>query len=247
MNNSSTVILNKTIQELHSKREQIEQELYDVNNTITSIEKLMLNAAEVPLPTIKQVKPKKRRKRSRQTSRAIITENSVRDAIIDLVKNPAPNFSGSAHELHQGYFVCSQIGKRMGVTPNQKINQIVNKFEEKGLLESREYKSGKQYKYIKPVDSGPIIKNYSAGTVPPEISNPIPGINNNGITTRDKDIEKLLKTAQNQNFVITRLGSGHIRISTPNLKRSFSVSGTGNKRYELTKVRADLISLGVKL
>ena len=229
MNNSSTVILNKTIKELETKRESIEQELYNVNNTIVGIKSILLGSEDNSGPSIKtapkQSPRKKRRRKYKQTKRVLITENSVRDAIIELVKNPAPNFSG-IHKLDTGFFTVSQIAKQIGVTPSTTINRFMNKFEEKSLLESRVYKNGKQYRYIKPIDSGiDNIQSPAETRAERSISNPIPGTNNN-IHTRDKDIEKLLRAAANQGLVVTRLGTNHIRVSTADLKKSVSVSAT---------------------
>lgn len=248
--NTSATILNKTINDLQARRDLIEQELYNINNTITSIENIVLNEdkknsrSSKDIVTVKPVVKKRRRKRN-STNRSIITENSVRDGIIELVKNPPQNFSGAAHKLDSGFFVCSHIANILGVVPNTKINKIVNKFEENGMLESRTYKNGKQYRYIKP-ESGTTSLSVPVSYEPNNVSSPVPGINNNNIHTRDKDVEKLLRRANAQGFDITRLGSDHIRVSNSK-GELITISATGNKRYELTKISSDLQKIGMRI
>ena len=103
--NTSNEILKKSIKELEAKRESIDFELYNINNTITGIEAILLNenkqdsGPSIKTATTKTPRAKKRRrKRAKQTSRTIITEGLVRDAIIELVKNPPRNFSGAPHK-----------------------------------------------------------------------------------------------------------------------------------------------------
>lgn len=248
MANSTNQILNKSIKELRSKKNGLELEILSLNLTISNIENLITEDNR----SIVNKKDKKTKKKSKSNRRALITENSVRDGIIEWVKNPINVNNSGMHGCAPGYFTSSNIANVIGVSKSSgsTISKFLEKFELKGIVESKVYKNGKQYKYISPTVTGPGKEfEQSKAIAPPtniSASAPIPGTGKNGLTLRNKDIEKLVNKAVSEGFTAERLGSDHLRISKSGKIATISTTGTDKARY-VENCRSDLKRIGVQV
>lgn len=259
MQNSSNEILNNSLRELKKKRDECSQELRNYELAITRLEGILIDISEGDNVSISgRIIPEKKqrrihaKKRVRKTPHKI-TEEQVRDAIIELTKNPPKQFSGGKqHERIDGFFTSSHITDIISCSrSNPRINLILKKFVSKGVLESAVYKNGFQYKYI-PVSEANIEK------LPPKISSggisggsikksiPIPGTGQSKVRTQDKDVTKLIQQAKAQGYRTEVRGSGHIFVTDDNGK-STTISATGNSSHHRDNVARDLINIGVKI
>lgn len=246
MANSTNTILNKSIVELRKKSASLFKEIEDIGNAIKSIENLLLE--EPQAHTIKN-KPSEKKKKSRYKSK--ISEISIRDSIIDIYKNPL--VENRRFPLDVGFFTSTTIKENLNVSdgaPVMRIKEVLENFENKGILESKKYKTGKQYRYIPPAVTGP-GKEFEHSKVVAESDNisavpPVPGTGKNGLTLRNKDIEKLVNKAVSEGFTAERLGSDHLRISKNGKIATISTTGADKARY-VENCRSDLKRIGVQI
>lgn len=247
---NSSQILQNTLNSLFENKVRLQKELDEIDIIIRGIEKVLHPTyilsvdAETTYPeTDTAEKPKTK------NTRIIVTEKSVRDAIIDITKNPVIdiNKAESIHRLKPGYFTITDVCERIGIkTNNQKVSGILEKFVDKGMLTTLKYKNGKQYKYVPPQSEYSIPAQSSPGENNIQRSQPIPGTGKNGQTrTRDNDLEKILAKAKGQGFVVSRTGSDHIRVSTSDFKQSFICSGSTNKPFAKTEAERELKKMGM--
>lgn len=246
MANSTNTILNKSLIELRKKSAFLFNEIEEIGITIKSIENLLSVGAQSE--ATKNRHPKKKRK-SRQKSK--ISETTIRDSIIDIYKNP--RVEDRHFPLNTGFFTTTTIKENLNLSdgaPVVRIKEVLENFENKGILESKKYKTGKQYRYIPPATTGPgkEFEQSKAITSPTNISmsNPIPGTGKNGLTLRNKDIEKLVNKAVSEGFTAERLGSDHLRISKSGMIATISTTGTDKARY-VENCRSDLKRIGVQV
>jgi hypothetical protein len=239
---NSKEILTRTLEELGSKLLESQRQSDEYEDAIFKVKTLIGSFENDQQSTSPKVKSKRKSARVKR-----ITENMVRDAIIELVKNPYPTPDRS----ETGFFSRQHIGKILEINPtNATISIILEKFESKGILESKPYKSGKQYRYIPPAQTGPgaasntTIESSAESTAKRES---IPGINNGNIHIRDKDVEKMVREAKRQGFIVEHRGSDHIRVANPKNNKGTTISATSNRSRHPTRVRASLVDIGVSL
>lgn len=248
--NSSKTIIEKSISELKNQKISCENEVMSLDSAICTLENLISKYIIVENVKAEIRRPQRKTRRNSYANRGKITEDSVRDAIIELIKNPPPILA-RAHRLESGCVTSSQIAKVLGVSESRKIREILVKFENKGMLESRAYKRGKQYRYVAPVDT---IGKDIYYRPPPEIqqkiaqSVPIPGTGKNNTVIRNKDVEKMVAQAKSEGFSVERLGSDHLRISKNGTGKMATISATGrDKARYVENVRSDLKRIGVNV
>lgn len=267
MNNSQEILRN-SLNELKSQRDKAQKEVLQYDSAITRLEGVLIDIGEITPAQILAEKPKvakqpkeKTRKQQRYYS-SKITENSVRDAIIELTKNPPEPYKG-IFKLKEGFFTSVSVADIIGIHKSESsaIKIILEKFVDKGILEYDKYKNGRQYRYIPPAETGPgdaaiaqsklNIPGISAGFaadsgIRTSRGNTIPGIGVSKIHTRDKDVQKLIRVAEQQGYLAEVKGSNHILVSDGN-GRSTTISATSNSSRLLDKVRTDLRNIGVKV
>lgn len=251
---SSKIIIEKSISELRKQKISYEKEVISLDSAICTLENLIskTNIVEnVKYQVDEEIKNKKLQRKNRgngYANRGKITEDSVRDAIIKLIKNPLAEF-GHHHKLANGFFTSSQIAQMLGVTENRRIRDILKKFYEKGMLETKPYKRGFQYRYID-------INHLPSYKIPDPLlgqqkiarSVPIPGTGKNNTVIRNKDVEKMVAQAKSEGFSVERLGSDHLRISRNGTGRIATISATGrDKARYVENVRSDLKRIGVNV
>lgn len=240
--NSSKAIIEKSISELKIQKISCEKEVISLDSAICTLENLI--SKNIIVENVKAEIKKTQRKTRR--NRGKITEDSVRNAIIELIKNPPQTLAG-AHRLESGCVTSSQIAKVLGVSENRAIREFLIKLENKGMLESRTYKRGKQYKYVHPYNIlnkdinfliGPAEQRKIAQSVP------ISGIGKNNIAIRNKDVEKMVAQAKSEGFNVERVGLDYLRISKNGTGKIATISTTG--RY-VENVRSELKRIGVSV
>lgn len=233
---STDVILNNSITELYSKRKSLQREIDRIDAAVLSINSI-LSHYNNKIETKTNFKKKSRNSKK-------VSEESVRDAIISIIKSPPEG--NKTYKPAPGYFTSSYIIDRLGIKffPVNLL-PILEKFVDKGMLESKPYKRGKQYRYIQPINIP--IKQLDNIVSKPILSDPVSGTGNNANRFRDKDIEKLVNKAKTQGFIISHTGSGHIRVSTSDLKKFATISKTTNKPLHVTVIEAELKKIGVIL
>lgn len=240
------------LNDVEAKKLQYEEDLNNFDDAIDGIEGILSNSKSAENHSEEKVVEAPKAKTARR--KAIkITENEVRDAIIEFVKNPPDE--KRYFPTSPGFFTTKTITLMLGLRESrdsQDIKKILEKFEKKEIIESKKYKAGKQYRYIPPdtlSNENNIKKSYNVASSAPDAPerSTVPGVNNTRIHVRDKDIEKMLREARKQGFVISRTGSDHIRVSSPDLKKSCTLTGTGNKPYQVTMARTEMQKIGVKI
>lgn len=242
MANSTNQILNKSLSELRKKQASLFKEIENISTAISSIENILTPAPEKVGST--------KTKNIRRHSSPKITEKSVREAILNIVNNPP--IGNQRFKPLPGFFTSKYIYDELGLKSNyENLQPILDKFVEKKMLESKPYKRGRQYRYIHPTETGPgsqfeKIKNNISKLSSEKTSAPIPGTGKNGITLRNKDVEKMVSLAKAQGFAVERLGSDHLRISKNGKIATISTTGADKARY-VENCKADLKRIGVIL
>jgi hypothetical protein len=248
--NSSKVIIEKSISELKTQKISCEKEVISLDSAICTLENLISKNNIVENVKREIEKPRRKTRRNGHANRGKITEDSVRDAIIELVKNPPAELSGP-NKLDKGFFTISQVAAVMGCTPQSKIKQYLVSFYTKGMLEKKKFLTGYQYRYITPVESiGKSINFKINPTIEQKIAQsvPIPGTGKNNIVIRNKDVEKMVAQAKAEGFNIERLGSDHLRISKNGIGKMATISATGrDKARYVENVKSDLRRIGVNV
>jgi hypothetical protein len=230
-----TQLTQNYLAELEKRKVLCQEEIEELNVAITSARSLLgVKLAE---------KPRNVPKESKKTKK--ITERMVRDAVIYISKNPVDR--KNRFPVEEGFFTQSHINEFMGVFRyNPSVKAILDKMVSKGILETRKYKNGLQYRYIKPDAATSVavkeVKKYKQENR----SQPIPRTGNNYHTIRNKDIEKAIKSAESQGFIISRLGSDHIRVSKEGKFTTISTTGA-DKARGVENTRAALKRIGVEL
>lgn len=248
--NSSKTIIEKSIGELNIQKISCEKEVISLDSAICTLENFISKYIIVENVKAEIRKPQRKTRRNGYANRGKITEDSVRDAIIELVKNPPAELSGP-NKLDKGFFTISQVASVMGCTPQTKIKQYLVSFCVKGMLEKKKFLTGYQYKYIFPekdymITGRDIVDgNYSQRIAQ---SDPIPGTGKNNTVIRNKDVEKMVAQAKSEGFSVERLGSDHLRISKNGTGRIATISATGrDKARYVENVRSDLKRIGVNV
>ena len=250
-------IIHKSLNELKSKKDECEAELRGIESAITSFEGILLDMGEKastkyqhPLREVGRTDMGVGEVTKKRTKK--ITEKEVRDAVIKVGKKPPATGVGT-HSFKIGFFSVSHICEEMGLhRTNPKVRKFVDKFEQKGMLESAVYKNGKQYRYLDPAASGPgraaqiDISTPISGGVTRAESSPVPGTGNGSkIHVSNKDVEQMLRAAQRQGFTVTHQGDGHKRVSKGSGQPYVSLSGTSTRSAQ--RVKIELEEIGVKL
>lgn len=229
-----TDIIKNTIRDLKIRRDVLNNEIIKIDLAINKFDLITIDdSVNFPLDsknfdnkpiTVIRNKPAKK-----------VTEQQVRDAIIYMYKNK--NFP-----IDQEYFSNRTITKHLGISSyNKTIKNILDKFVEKGMLESKPYKKGVQYKYLSP-ESEKINNKKSDNVI--NYKNPVPGINNNKFNSRNKDIEYIVRETEKRGFKNERTGSDHVRIYN-NTGQFVTLSTTGNKSHEVLRLRRQLSKIGI--
>lgn len=247
---SYNTIIQKSIEELRTQKSSYEKEVFRLDSAICTLEDLISKDNIIESVKKEVRKPQRKTRGNGYANRGKITEDSVRDAIIELIKNPPPTLA-RAHRLESGCITSSQIAKVLEVSESRKIRDILIKFENKGMLESRAYKRGKQYKYVHPYNAltkdinfliSPVVQREIAQSVP------IPGTGKNNAVIRNKDVEKMVAQAKSEGFTVERLGSDHLRISKNGTGKMATISATGrDKARYVENVKSDLRRIGVNI
>lgn len=245
MTSTSKAIIHKSLNELRDKRDECEAELRSIDGAITSLEGILLDMGEKadktkPIEFVATGIPTKKRPKR-------VSEKDIRDAVIRVGKNPPI----AGHFLEDGFFTISHICSELLVhKTNQAVRKALKKFANKGMLETKPYKNGEQYRYLDPATTGPgraakidISTPISTGVTRP-ISDPVPGTSNKQVHTSDKDVEQFLRSAQRQGYTVTHMGSGHKKVSNGS-GPSIVVSGTHTGSAAI--VKKELKGIGVSL
>jgi hypothetical protein len=141
-----------------------------------------------------------------------------------------------------GYFSNNNITEYLGLKSySPKVREILEKFVENGMLESKPYKRGLQYKYIHPTSEK--VSNGSSGQLV-EYKDPVPGINNKSFKARNKDITEIIRSVEKMGCRVERMGSDHTRVY--NKTGQFITFGTtGNRDYEPHIIKSKLSKIGI--
>lgn len=241
MTNSTKTILNKSLSELRKKQTLLSKEIENIAIAISSIENVIVPEQAINVKS--KVFTNNLYKR-----RAPLSENQVRDAVIEIAKNTK---AYGVRSVSQGYFTSGSVMKYLDHSFSGTISKYLNIFESRGMLESKKFRTGKQYKYIPPTVTGPgkEFEQSKAITPPANISASalIPGTGKNGLTLRNKDIEKLVNKAVSEGFTAERLGSDYLRIISKSGKvATISTTGTDKAMY-VENCRSDLKRIGVQV
>jgi hypothetical protein len=226
------------IKELEARKKQCEEELSKLDVAIISLSNIIIKAKS------SSVSKKQTKRRSRPKK---ITESMVRDAVIYITKNPVDR--KNRFPVDEGFFTQTHIREFLELTRySQEIKTFLEKMVGNGILESRDYKNGKQYRYIKPENTvlpGTLLSPSSLKKS--TYAEPVPGTGNRYHTIRNIDVKKMVKTAQEQGFIVERNGSDHLVVIGGDGKRiSISTTGADKARY-VENTKADLKRIGVQL
>lgn len=220
------------LNDLYKRRSILNNEIIKIDNAITQIKSATTDSESLKTTKDNLVK-----------NRNIVTESEVRDAVkhfydSGLVKN-------NKFDTSVGYFSNKNIVEYLGLNNyNPKIKTILNKFAEKGILEHKPYRKGRQYRYVpvKPDKNIPVKTNTDINST--NISDPVPGVNNKSFNSRNKDIENIVREVIKKGFKHERTGSDHIRIYNKT-GQFVTLSATGNKAHEVPRLKRQLAKIGI--
>src|SRR5207249_3466375 len=131
-------ILYKSRNELLVRQESLARELQECDKALSGIEALLDAELEVEAGLDKPSLPRQQN--------ATVTLESVRDACVKLGKNPPQSDDPT---LVKGFFSRAHVCQVLGVhSTNDSVILYLRKLSENGLLESKKYRNGTQFRYI---------------------------------------------------------------------------------------------------
>lgn len=240
---SYTDITQNYLSELEKRKALCQEELSEIDIAITNCKNLVDGNIITTAPVVKTKIRKKPKK---------ITEKMIRDAIIHISKNPVDR--RNRFPVDEGFFTQSHINDYLEITHHNVVTKrILDKFVDKKILESKSYKRGTQYRYIPHTEiSRAIDTQISTEPKLAEDSNryangePVPGTGKQSLHARDKDVEKMLRSAESQGYKVERLGSDHLRVRNGSGKGA-TISTTASSSRLVPNVKADLRRIGVNV
>ena len=160
----------------------------------------------------------KRAAKPKPEPRVKVTERWVRDGILSLAVQLTadPEFvrnGVSEHvrrDLLPGYFRASDLALRMGVAVDSP-RRILQGLAKRGMLESKRWRGGSQYRYIDPRTVDPKTGPKPVAT---DVVAGVDAVAGTGRQMRSgsAEIDSLLKDARQAGAVVSKDGSGHMLI-----------------------------------
>jgi hypothetical protein len=157
---------------------------------------------------------------------ARVTENAVRDAVLDFVAKGRD-------------FSASDVAQHLGLHPSSKsVRAALSRFAARGMIE----RVGTRWRYVPP----PAYRQLPQAPVTVHREPVAVVASGRRVRTQDKDVNRLIALAHEQGLSLEQTANGHVRVRNGD-GGSVIVSGTPGDRRALANAQARLRALGMKL